>query len=157
MDTVTAFIALLKELGTPAITIIGFGWVLFRLKKLEAKVSSDISGLRTELKADISELRTELKADTAGLRTELKADIAGLESKITGLESKVSGLEVKVSALAVDVKSIKGNHLPHIEAAIKALAKGTPNEENVKAILDLSREVELRTSDNEQVTQVIIE
>jgi hypothetical protein len=110
MDTMTAVIALLKELGTPAITVIGFAWVLFRLKKLE----------------------TELKADMSGLRVEVKADIAGLRT---------------------DVQSIKGNHLPHIEAAIKALAKGTPNEENVRAILDLSREVELRTENSEpQVT-----
>jgi hypothetical protein len=94
MDTVTAIIALLKELGTPAITVIGFAWVLFRLKKLEAKGSSDIAGLRTELKTDIS-----------------------------GLEAKVSALDAKVSGLRADVQSIKGNHLPHIEAAIKALAE----------------------------------
>jgi hypothetical protein len=45
--------------------------------------------------------------------------------------------------LKADVKSIKGNHLPHIEAAIKELAKGTPNEEHVKAILDLSHEPDI--------------
>jgi hypothetical protein len=86
MDTASAIIALLKELGTPAITVIGFAWVLFRLKKFETKVGSDIAELKT------------------------------------------------------DMKSIKSNHLPHIEAAIKALAKGTPNEDHVKAILDLSHE-----------------
>jgi hypothetical protein len=59
-------------------------------------------------------------------------------------------LSSSIAALAVDVKSIKGNHLSHIEAAIKELAKGTPNEQHIKAILDLSREVELRTTDNEQ-------
>jgi hypothetical protein len=140
MDTMTAIIALLKELGTPAITIIGFAWVLFRLKKLE----------------------TELKADMSGLRVEVKADMAALESKIAGLDAKFStgmaALDAKFSSsiagLRTDVQSIKGNHLPHIEAAIKALAKGTPNEENVKAILDLSREVELRTENSEQETQV---
>jgi hypothetical protein len=78
----SAVIALLKELGTPAITVIGFAWVIFKLNAS-------------------------------------KKDIAGLEAKI--------------SALAVDVKSIKGNHLPHIEAAIKELAIGTPNEAHVKA------------------------
>jgi hypothetical protein len=88
MDTVSAIVAILKELGTPAITVIGFAWVLFRLKKLE-----------TELKADVSELK-------------------------------------------VDVKSIKNNHLPHIEAAINELAKGTPNEAHVKAILDLSHKAD---------------
>jgi hypothetical protein len=133
MDTLAAVIEILRDLGTPVITIAGFAWVIFKLnvsKKdmsaLESKVSSDIAGLKTELKADISALRTELKAD-------------------------ISGLESKVSGLASDVKSIKGNHLPHIEAAIKELAKGTPNEEHVKAILDLSREVELRTENSEQV------
>jgi hypothetical protein len=89
MDTQSAIIALLKELGTPAITIIGFGWVLFRLSKLETRFSTDIA---------------ELKAD---------------------------------------VKSIKNNHLPHIEAAINELAKGTPNEAHVKAILDLSHKADL--------------
>jgi hypothetical protein len=89
----SAIIALLKELGTPAITVIGFGWVLFRLNKLEAKFSSDIAGIKTEM-----------------------------------------------SELTADMKSIKSNHLPHIEAAIKVLAKGTPNEEHIKAILDLSHE-----------------
>jgi hypothetical protein len=74
MDTLFAVIALLKELGTLAITIIGFVWVLFRFNKLESKVSSDIAELK------------------------------------------------------VDVTSINSNHLPHI-AAIKMLAKGTPNEE----------------------------
>jgi UDP-glucose 6-dehydrogenase len=92
MDTASAIVAMLKELGTPAITVIGFGWVLFSLKALKADVSV------------------------------LKAD---------------------VSVLKVDVKSIKSNHLPHIEAAIKELAKGTPNEEHVKAILDLSHTVEV--------------
>jgi hypothetical protein len=92
MDTGTAIIALLKELGTPAITVIGFAWVIFKLNAV-------------------------------------KKDMAGLEAKI--------------SALAVDVKSIRSNHLPHIEAAIKELAKGTPNEEHVKAILDLSHEPDL--------------
>jgi hypothetical protein len=82
MDTLSAIIALLKELGTPAITVIGFGWVLFNLNAV---------------KKDVSELRA-------------------------------------------DVKSIKNNHLPHIEAAIKELAKGTPHEEHIKAILDLSHE-----------------
>jgi hypothetical protein len=124
MDTLSAFVALLKELGTPAITVIGFAWVIFKLD---------------EYKKDMSALDTKLSSNIAGLRTELKADI--------------SGLEAKVSALAVDVKSIKGNHLPHIEAAITALAKGTPNEENVKAILDLSREVELRTENSEPAAQ----
>jgi hypothetical protein len=66
MDTVSTIVALLKELGTPAITVIGFGWVIFKLNKLEAKVS----------------------------------------------------------ALAVDMRSIKNNHLPHIEAAMMELAKG---------------------------------
>jgi hypothetical protein len=89
MDTLSAIIALLKELGTPAITVIGFGWVLFRLNKFEARFSTDIAELK------------------------------------------------------VDVKSIKSNHLPHIEAAIKEFVKGTPNEEHVKAILDLSHESDL--------------
>jgi chromosome segregation ATPase len=146
MDTQSAIVAILKELGTPAITVIGFAWVIFKLNASK----KDISELRTELKTDMSALDAKLSSSIAGLRTELKADISGLETKVSGLEAKVSGLEAKVSVLAVDVKSIKGNHLPHIEAAIKALAKGTPNEENVKAILDLSREVELKTSDNEQ-------
>jgi chromosome segregation ATPase len=150
MDTVSAIVALLKELGTPAITVVGFAWVIFKLNAS---------------KKDMSELRTELKSDVSGLRTELKADISRLEDKVSGLENKVSALDTRLSSsiagldtrlsssiagLRADVQSIKGNHLPHIEAAIKALAKGTPNEENVKAILDLSREVELKTADNEQ-------
>ncbi|MDR3324418.1 MAG: hypothetical protein LBS82_00305 [Spirochaetaceae bacterium] len=89
MDTASAIVALLKELGTPAITVVGFAWVLFRLSKLENRFKTDIA---------------ELKAD---------------------------------------VKSVKSNHLPHIEAAIKELAKGTPNEAHVKAILDLSHEASL--------------
>jgi uncharacterized protein HemX len=138
MDTVTAIIALLKELGTPAITVIGFAWVIFKLNASK----KDMSALESKVSSDIAKLESKVSSDIAGLKTELKADISGLESK-------VSGLELKVSALAVDVKSIKGNHLPHIEAAIKELAKGTPNEEHVKAILDLSREVELRTENSE--------
>jgi hypothetical protein len=161
MDTVSAIVALLKELGTPAITVIGFAWVIFKLNASK----KDMSALDAKLSSDIAGLRTELKADISGLRTELKADISRLEDKVSGLEDKVSGLDAKFSSsiaaldtrlsssiagLRADVQSIKGNHLPHIEAAIKALAKGTPNEENVKAILDLSREVELKTADNEQ-------
>jgi hypothetical protein len=114
MDTLSAIVAILKELGTPAITVIGFAWVIFKL---------NVS------KKDMSALDARLTSSMTALRAELKADIAGLRA---------------------DVQSIKGNHLPHIEAAIKALAKGTPNEDNVKAILDLSREVELRTEDCEQ-------
>jgi hypothetical protein len=96
MDTVSTIVALLKELGTPAITVIGFGWVIFKLNKFESKVSSDISGLKSEM--------SELKAD---------------------------------------VRSIKNNHLPHIEAAMMELAQGTPNEAHVKAILDLSHKADL--------------
>jgi hypothetical protein len=147
MDTLPAIVALLKELGTPAITVIGFAWVLFKLnasKKdmsaldarlstsiaaLDARSSTSIAALDAKLSTSIAELRTELKADIAGLRTELKADIAGLETT--------------VSALAVDVRSIKNNHLPHIEAAINELAKGTPNEAHVTAILDLSHKADL--------------
>jgi hypothetical protein len=103
MDTASTIIALLKELGTLAITVIGFGWVLFNLRD----VKKDVSDLRVEVKKDISDLRVE------------------------------------VSDLRADVKSIKNNHLPHIEAAIKELAKGTLNEEHVKAILDLSHEPDI--------------
>jgi hypothetical protein len=48
-----------------------------------------------------------------------------------------------VGGLKSDVKSIKNNHLPHIEAAIHELSKGTPNEAHVKAILDLSHKADL--------------
>jgi hypothetical protein len=140
MDTPSAFLALLKVLGAPAITVIGFGWMLFWLKKLETELKADVSGLRAEVKADIagvkadvSELRAELKADVSGLRAELKADIANLDAKFS----------LGMTELKSDVKSIKSNHLPHIEAAIKALSKGTPNEEHVKAILDLSHESDI--------------
>jgi hypothetical protein len=51
-------------------------------------------------------------------------------------------LDAKVSRLEVDIKSIKNNHLPHIESAMKALAKDTPNEAHVKDILDLSHRVD---------------
>jgi hypothetical protein len=85
MDTPSAIVAVLKELGTPAITVIGFAWVIFKLNKL----SSDVGELKT------------------------------------------------------DMRSIKGNHLPHIEAAIKELSEGTPNEAHVKAILDLSHEADI--------------
>jgi hypothetical protein len=64
------------------------------------------------LSSSIAALDAKLSSSIAGLRTELKADI--------------SGLEAKVSALAVDVRSIKNNHLPHIEAAINELAKRHP-------------------------------
>jgi hypothetical protein len=110
MDTQTVIIAMLRELGAPAITIAGFAWVIFMLNAS-------------------------------------KKDIAKLEAKVS---SDMAKLDAKVSALAVDMRSIKGNHLPHIEAAIKELAKGTPNEEHVKAMLDLSREVELKTADTER-------
>jgi hypothetical protein len=118
MDTLSAIVVLLKELGTPAITIIGFAWVIFKLN--ESK--KDMAVLRTEFKADNAVLRAELKADISELRAELKADIAELK---------------------VDVRSIKNNHLPHIEAAINELAKGTPNEAHVKAILDLSHKADI--------------
>jgi outer membrane murein-binding lipoprotein Lpp len=124
MDTQSAIIALLKALGTPAITIIGFGWVLFNLKKLETELKTDVSGL---------------KADVSGL----KADVSGLKADVSGLKADVSGLKADVSELKADVKSIKNNHLPHIEAAINELAKGTPNEAHVKAILDLSHKADL--------------
>jgi len=48
-----------------------------------------------------------------------------------------------MAELKADVKSIKNNHLPHIEAAINELAKGTPNEAHVKAILDLSHKADI--------------
>jgi hypothetical protein len=114
MDTLSAVVALLKELGTPAITVIGFGWVIFKLNAS---------------KKDMSELRTELKTD-----------ISGLDAKISALDAKFS---TGMAELKADVKSIKNNHLPHIEAAINELAKGTPNEAHVKAILDLSHKADL--------------
>jgi hypothetical protein len=132
MDTLSAIVALLKELGTPAITVIGFGWVIFKLNASK----KDIAGLEARLEGKISGLEARLEGKISGLE-------ARLEGKISGLEGKISGLEGKISALAADVKSIKSNHLPHIEAAIKELAKGTPNEEHVKAILDLSHEPDL--------------
>jgi hypothetical protein len=103
--------------------------MLFWLKKLETELKADMSGLRAEVKADIA----EVKADVSGLRAEVKADIANLDAKFS----------LGMAELKSDVKSIKSNHLPHIEAAIKALSKGTPNEEHVKAILDLSHEPDL--------------
>jgi hypothetical protein len=109
MESSSAILALLRELGAPAITVVGFAWVIFKLNAA-------------------------------------KKDVAGLDARLTGLDAKLSS---SIAELKSDVKSIKGNHLPHIEAAIKELAKGTPNEEHVKAILDLSREVELRTADDE--------
>jgi Fe2+ transport system protein B len=118
MDTVSAVVTMLKELGTPAVMVIGFAWVIFKLNASK----KDMSVLKTEVKADISELRTELKADIAALEAKVSSDIAELKS---------------------DVKSIKNNHLPHIEAAINELAKGTPNEAHVKAILDLSHKADL--------------
>jgi hypothetical protein len=120
MDTLSAVIALLKELGTPTITVIGFAWVLFNLNG----VKKDVLGLKT---------------DVAGLKT----DVAGLKTDVAGLKTDVAGLKTGMAELKADVKSIKGNHLPHIEAAIKELAKGTPNEEHVKAILDLSHEPDI--------------
>jgi archaellum component FlaC len=156
MDTPSAFLALLRELGTPAITIIGFAWMLFQLKKLETRVSLDIAGIKT----DMAKLETKVSSDMAKLEIKVSSDMAKLETRVSSdiakLSTEVSGLRSEVSGLRSDVKSIKGNHLPHIEAAIKELSKGTPNEDHVKAILDLSREVEQRTSDSEQVTGAII-
>jgi hypothetical protein len=125
--------ALLKELGTPAITIIGFGWVLFRFNKLDVKVSSDIAKLEAKVSSDMTKLETKLSSDMTKLETKLSSDIAKVSSDVVKLETKMS-------ELAVDMKSIKSNHLPHIEAAIKLLAKGTQNEEPIKTILDLSYE-----------------
>jgi outer membrane murein-binding lipoprotein Lpp len=71
------------------------------------------------------------------LDAKVSSDIAKLDAKIS---SDIAKLETKVSDLKEDVKSIKNNHLPHIEAAIKELSKGTLNEAHVKAILDLSHE-----------------
>jgi hypothetical protein len=136
MDTLSAIVEILKELGTPAITVIGFAWVIFKLNAFK----TDLSGLRTELKTDISGLRAELKADISGLRAELKTDISELR---TELKADISELKADVSELKVDVRSIKNNHLPHIEAAITELAKGTPNEAHVKAILELSHKADL--------------
>jgi uncharacterized protein YdhG (YjbR/CyaY superfamily) len=155
MDTVSNVVTMLKELGTPAVMVIGFAWVIFKLNvfKTEFKadnavlryeLKADNSVLRSEVKADISELRTEVKADISELRTEFKADILELR---TELKSDISELRTEVKAdtaeLKSDVKSIKNNHLPHIEAAINELSKGTPNEEHVKAILDLSHKADL--------------
>jgi archaellum component FlaC len=69
---------------------------------------------------------------------------ANLSSDIVGIKTDIAGIKTEMSELKADVKSIKSNHLPHIEAAIKELAKGTPNEEHVKAILDLSHEPDIR-------------
>jgi CII-binding regulator of phage lambda lysogenization HflD len=176
MDTLSAIVAILKELGTPAITVIGFAWVIFKLNaskkdmsELDARFTSSISALRTELKADISALEAKLTAldgrltsSISALDAKLTSSISALDAKLTSRITELDGrltssitaidgrLTSSISALRADVQSIKGNHLPHIEAAIKALAKGTPNEENVKAILDVSREVELRMDDIEQ-------
>jgi len=43
MNTASAIVALLKELGTPAITVVGFAWVLFNLNA----VKNDMSGLKS--------------------------------------------------------------------------------------------------------------
>ncbi|MDR3301726.1 MAG: hypothetical protein LBT01_04250 [Spirochaetaceae bacterium] len=150
MNNLPVIIALLKDLGTPAICVAGFAWLIYIFKKLDTKFSvleAKFSGLEAKfsgLEAKFSVLEAKF--------LELEAKFLGLEAKFSGLEAKFSGLEAKFSRLALDIKSIKGNHLPHIEAAIKALAKGTSNEEHVKEILDLSREVELKTADNEQET-----
>jgi hypothetical protein len=66
--------------------------------------------------------------------------MAGLKAEIAVLDVKLSS---SIAELKVDMRSIKSNHLPHIEAAIKELAKGTPNEAHVKAILDLSHEADI--------------
>jgi Skp family chaperone for outer membrane proteins len=144
MDTASTIVALLRELGTPAITVIGFGWVLFQLKKLGTKVSSDMTKLETRVSSDMEKLETKVSSDMTKLEAKVSSDIAELKVDMEKLETKVSSdiaeLKVDMSELRADVKSIKSNHLPHIEAAIKLLAKGTPNEEPIKTILDLSYE-----------------
>jgi hypothetical protein len=120
MDTLATVVEILKGLGTPAITIVGFVWLLAQMKKL----SSDIAGVKT----DMTKLEAKLSSDIAGV----KADVATLEAKVI---SDIAGLRA-------DVRSIKLNHLPHIEAAMNELAKGTPNEAHVKAILDLSHKAD---------------
>jgi hypothetical protein len=125
MDTLPAIVGILKELGTPAITVIGFAWVLFKLNTSKKDMSA--------LDARLTALDARLSSSIAGLRTELKADISALDAKLSS----------SIAALRADVKSIKGNHLSHIEAAINELAKGTPNEAHVKAILDLSHKADL--------------
>jgi peptidoglycan hydrolase CwlO-like protein len=139
MDTVSNVVTMLKELGTPAVMVIGFAWVIFKLNVFKTEFKADNAVLRYEFKADISELRTEFKADIL----ELRADVSGLKADVSELKSDVAVLKTDVAELKSDVKSIKNNHLPHIEAAINELSKGTPNEEHVKAILDLSHKADL--------------
>jgi hypothetical protein len=109
MDTLATVVEILKGLGTPAITIAGFAWMLLQMKKL----SSDMTKLEAKLSSDIA-----------------------------GVKADVAKLNVDVTVLRADVRSIKLNHLPHIEAAMNELAKGTPNEAHVKAILDLSHKAD---------------
>jgi cell division protein FtsB len=69
--------------------------------------------------------------------------VSELKADVSELKADVSVLKADVSELKADVKNIKSNHLPHIEAAIKALAKDSPKEEHVKVILDLSHEPDI--------------
>jgi peptidoglycan hydrolase CwlO-like protein len=130
---------MLKEVGTPAVTIIGFAWVIFKLNAFKTEFKADMSVMRAELKADNAVLRAEVKTDIS----ELRADVSGLKADVADLKTDVSELKADVSELKADMKSVKGNHLPHIEAAIHELSKGTPNEAHVKAILDLSHKADL--------------
>jgi hypothetical protein len=149
MGALSAIVALLKEVGTPAIIIVGFAWVIFRLSAFKSEFKADMTALEDKVSTSISTLDLKLSTSISALDlklstsiAELKTEVSALQTDVAELKTDVSGLKSGMVALAVDVKSIKGNHLPHIEAAIKELAKGTPNEEHVKAILDLSHENE---------------
>jgi hypothetical protein len=162
MGEASAIYAMFKDMGTPAITVAGFVLMMYMINvlkknmaKLETKVSADIAKLETKVSADMTRLETKVSADMARLETKVSEDMARLETKVSAdmvrLETNMAKLDNKVSVLAVDMKSIKGNHLIHIELAIRALSKGTDNEEYVREVLDASREVDLRMVDSEQV------
>jgi hypothetical protein len=87
MDTLSAITALLRELGAPAITVVGFGLVLLNL----SAVKKDMSELKTEFKADISELRAEVKADIV----ELNADVKSIKrNRLPHIEAAIKELSM---------------------------------------------------------------
>jgi chromosome segregation ATPase len=157
MEGISVFITILKDIGMPTITVVGFAVMMLALKKLENKVSADMAKFDTnmeKLEARVSADIAVLKADVTGLKTEMsgiRTEMSGIRTEIFELKSDVTGLSTEMLGLKNGMDLIKGNHLFHIEQAIKELAKGTPNEEEVNKILSATQEMERRITGSEQV------
>ena len=133
--------------------------------ELDAKIDSEINGLRSEMQAGFARLDAKIdstrehldaKIDTKidGLRTELKADIAGVE---TGLDAKIDGtrehLDAKIDTKTDDLHTRLDTK---IEREINSLRSdlGGRIDTNTEKLAELSTEVQVHLRTHHLMSEI---